>query len=643
MRVEMKFPSGTASNPPQIIPLFDGTLEFVPSPVASGTLPTLNDVVPANYSAWPTVGALIVSPLVGAAEPAESGVVRANRIWYSLVKLSQRFLFETIGGTSGLRNPVVIPGRKKELWPDEDPVLFAKHAILGFLQGTYAPAVRGPIDDISGFKLPELIVGADGSATVVITAARRAALQDGLDEDLEVGGDFLPAQRNHPSHPINALVPARYVYNELRSQMDTWSQLMADEIGGPTAPTYKPIFFTRSWQMITDVPECSVLFHRVRVSVEDTYQGESLADVRLPTHGVLFVPENPGSLVGPVTISIDSPDDFRIMLGSTANAWNVRATELTVNIDLDLDPQPHIILRGKLGDELAADPRLFDSGYMACTYFSLRRFVRGYIDHRITGGRLGRKVVATKRLEDEKYDLLMWTHAEKLLVAALADEATVSLLSNGGPDPMQDPNRGNPELRQIMRALFFDSVTVGGKTLTRGEIAYAIWESLRLYFCDEIDGENLTAFFSADGGGTPPLGARGTGAPGAAVYLGIASWVTSDTPEFDTTEIENMRNFVGSGGLRGSRGTLFQFWDTPAVYAHVAHNTAASGGCKGSIGGGGHSIVFARYDDPDNPTKIFVFDYRNKAPGPTSCDIHPSYIQWWSFQAEVWLAATLDE
>ena len=48
----------------------------------------------------------------------------------------------------------------------------------------------------------------------------------------------------------------------------------------------------------------------------------------------------------------------------------------------------HVILRRPMAEEILADQNFPEPGSSRCTYMSLRRATRAFVDHRVTGGRL---------------------------------------------------------------------------------------------------------------------------------------------------------------------------------------------------------------------------------------------------------------
>jgi hypothetical protein len=494
--LRLQFKLTNPGKKPQVRPLGPGQLEWLPDP--GGTLPEPAQAIPANIATWPINGTLklTIKDSEVARRMAElSGLpVVPNVLWYSKVRLTNDFLFTSLAALPKTPAPL---GRKGSVPTDRSD--WINHAVASFLRGRYKPELVADADpakdSLATVAMPDVVAEA-GAAELVITAALDANAFDGVDANFENPADI---KRSDPAHPRNGAIPARVVYRALRAPA---AGVMADAAVGlaipdrtlewdpQLGPRYFPVRFTRVWQAI---PDCSVHFPSQVVQAEWRPLG-IVKRQRLAAHGWLWI-SLPQAQVGAgtefrLTVSNPSARPEREMLwlkGETKDAWMKAAENVPVDYDLAAGI-PHIILRRRMGQEVVYDRRQRPTADgAACTYFSLRRFVRALVNNRIAGGRLNFESFWPGRLPKVK-ERRNTAETRRLVEAALGKQAANRVL-DGRPDPWGDIGDSALSLIPVLEQFFPGIVpaqTIDGSTFrspgnkySLGLAAYFVWQSVR--------------------------------------------------------------------------------------------------------------------------------------------------------------------
>jgi hypothetical protein len=615
-----------AAGAPQLRTLFPGALSYRADPSAPGVLPepAVTELTPAGFATWQTRGTLCVKVQKGPIETALRNhgpglEVQPNIAWYSPVLLTEAFMLTTLVSSlkkGNIGSPFVKPTNAE--WP--------KHAVSRFLQGVYTPLLQhgatAPDDDVVVHAMPILFMAANGQVTLTITIARTQPPQDGHADVLDALAPGVP--REDPLHPINAVIPARHVYRSVRAHLVDGGAAapLADLVlkPWPQARRYFPFKITRTWQA---VPNFSVLVPSREVIVSTGASSSIVLPV--PAHGVVYVPQDSAtpeppppvlslrSVLGPLTTFLD---------GATPNAW--RAKSGTAAVPLSTTAPTHVILRRPLREEIFADPEFPAPGENKCTYMSLRRATRAFVDHRLTGGRLTHEARTTKQPTVD-------------LMEAAWNPTAARILRDKKPFPSSSPGLAR-ELEKIWILFFPDTVPAhdidgtGNFARTRellgGQMFYALWQTN-----EEAIAENGTKRnFSNDH--------VGTGAPGAIVAIGLSSGYltrpphagTSPTPAELNTNVTEMLTLL-------TPGCVLQFWNTRDGY-RLQRN-------RSGLPQFGHSPIFHSYIPGVGgvPSGIVVVDQFG---GDSRCPVQGGRITWGPkngpvYPHDVWIAAQWDD
>lgn len=624
-----------AGGAPQLRPLFPGSVTFVADPAAPGTqpVPSAITLTPAGFANWRTRGALRVSVTDAWTEQALQAhsstlEVQPNVAFYSPVQLSEAFMLTTLI-TKLKKDPVTTPTPavkpSNANWP--------KHAVSRFLWGQYQPVLRlgakPADDDVIAHDMPTVVMASDGKVTLTIAIARAQSPQDGGDADLDALAPRV--DRSGADHPRNAPIPARHVYRVLRPHLidAAVGTAVPDTTlaAWPAARRYFPFQVTRTWQQI---PNFSVLFP-ARGATVSTGPATSIS-LKVPAHGVVYVPQDPGVGTPPAvpTLSLTGftgqPTTF--LAGSTPMAWSVKSG--TTAVPLATGSVTHVILRRPMAEEILADQNFPEPGGSRCTYMSLRRASRAFVDHRITGGRLvneGAKTTQATR------DLLTNAWPDDPAASAKVRKAlglAPRMLLNNNPLPAAPPGRAR-DLEHIWIACFPQDVPAvdvdGNGVLTRtqifsgGQMFYALWQTIE----GVLKGPGTKRNFSNEH--------VGTGSAGAIVSLGLATGFLTRPDHVAphpnaadlTANVHDMLTLL-------TPATALQFWNEAADY-RVERSR------RGDIGSYGHSPIFRRYmanNAGGTPTGIVVIDQFG---GASDCPVSGGRITWGGAQQAVWIAA----
>lgn len=623
---------------PQLRPLFPGAMTFSADPAAPGTLPepAATDLTAAGFASWRTRGSLRVMVMDAWTEKAlldhgSSLEVQPNAVFYSPIQLTQSFLLTTL--TTKLKKdnvanppPAVAPTRAE--WP--------KHAVSRFLQGKYQPALRlgkkAADDDVIAHDMPTVVMAADGKVVLKIVIARAQTPQDGPDAALDALAPGIDA--TDARHPRNAPLPARHVYRVLRPHMidAAVGTAVPDAClaAWPAARRYFPFQITRTWQRI---PNFSVLFPP-RSAVISTGPAASIT-LKVPAHGVVYVPQDPGGGAPPPvpTLSLTSftPLPTTFLAGATPKAWSVKSG--TAAVALSTAAPTHVILRRPLKEEILADPVFPAPGEDRCTYMSLRRATRAFVDHRITGGRLTNEGLKTSQVTR---DLMKNAWPDDPAASARVKKALAAaprMLLNANPAPDASPGRAR-DLEQVWIACFpqdaqaidvdGDGVLTRTTVYSKGQMFYTLWQTIE----DVLKAEGTKRNFSNDH--------VGCGAPGAIVAIGLSTGYITRPPHVApsptaaelTTNVNDMLTSL-------TPGTMLQFWNRADDY-RVERSRV------GKIKSYGHSPLFRTYMPVvgGTPSGLVVVDQFGK---DSECAVVGGQIAWFNSPQRVWIAAQWDD
>jgi len=623
-----------ANGAPQLRPMFPGSVEYLAEPGTPGVIPdpaTIN-LTATDYATWRTLGTVKMKlihkdAIAVLAEHGPGLVVKPNVAWYSPVQLSEQFLLTTL--VSSLAKAKVGSGGGAVKPSDAG---WSKHAVARFLDGRYTPELRlaanAADDDVAKHAMPTLVMDASGNVVLFITIARTQPPQDGTVADM----DALAPGVTHadPEHPINGLIPARDVYRTLRPHLidGAAGNALADAMmaAWPNARRYFPLHVTRTWKLVDNF---SIQFPPRAINV--ALSAPVSTEYPIPAHGVVFVPQAEATPEPPLplmeVVGISGPT-CSWMDGRTVDAWKVRADSpatiqiafATMNPD---DPPPHIILRRPLNDEILADKVFPAPGGMRCTYMSLRRATRAFVDHRMTGGRLVNES-ATSALT-------------KQLMSDAWGAASANILTNRKPLPTASPGAART-LEPIWQLFFSDDVPAhdvdGDGNLARttifdgGVMFYALWQTIE----SVLRAPGTKRNFSNED--------SGKGAPGAIVAVGLSDGYLVDPPHNDPDPAVLDTNVDEMLDGRLVPGSVIQFWDLRTDYALIRTRSATA------VSSYGHSPIFREYRPngaggiPDGIIVIDQFGGTSQVPLTAGGRLN------WSGGAngeEIWIAAQWNE
>ncbi|HEX2203209.1 MAG TPA: hypothetical protein VHG91_07915 [Longimicrobium sp.] len=650
------------SNPdagaPQVRPLFPGRIRFFADTTAPGVLPDPATIVlsEAAHAGWITVGRLMVTveekavtkaldafaapaaPLADAladpvADPPEGPDIEVapNVVWYDRVRISWAFLDTTL---AGLRKEAVKydDGTKVSTGAAD----WKKHAVAGFLSGTYAPLLRlgadAAADDVARFPMPTVDMDAGGTSILHVTTARAERPQDYADEAYETELGLDGALRDDPVHFRNGPIPARHVLRSLQAdfaEVPTGAVPAAVLAEFPVAPRYRPVRFTRTWQ---PVPNNSIFF-AFATATFTAPDGTVAGQGRLPSHGIFYLREEPLSTPPDprvVDVTLDGGSvDFRWLPGELVDGWQEPGTHIPVTCDFGFSAVPHVVVRLPMtAAMLIEDPVEGMPG--SCTYISMRRTVRALVDNRICGGRLGFGVGKTSSTTRA-----MMREAFASSSLTFSPKPTEGTLANNLPHPLADPTQGALALRPVLQAFFPGIVPaeeVEGSTnrvteLDGGKAAFDLWQSV----LEVLNVEATRSNFSNDHvgrGGAGALAARDLGA----FHVDPARQANeSDEDYFDR---------IVTGMLSGLEpGAVLQFWEHSTTYEAIKARQTKR---KEDVVGVGHSPVFHRYEtDPATGALLGIVIYDQN--GLVLCPVREvngkKRMDWGSFEPEIWVAA----
>ncbi|HZN07284.1 MAG TPA: hypothetical protein VFB65_10880 [Pyrinomonadaceae bacterium] len=621
--LQIQFSLKSGGRTPKLRPLGPGLITFHFDPQPGLQPPEPKDAIPENYNKWPTVGRLRLTfkdpNVIERIQQITGQPVAPSDVWYSDVKITSNFLFETL---SELPIEKVIADKKSTVPPKTPEGM--KQIVSGFLKGRLCAMLTSGTqssgDSQVAVEMPELAPETGSTFNFYITTGCARDPFDGEKGDYEnpnnVTSDWEPA------HPHNGSIPARLIYRNLRTHslgnmIDADSgnavpdRILATAVQRDGVPEYYPIRFTRIWKPEED---CSVHFPSQVVKATHVQTGREVLQ-RLPAHGLLFLSLTRLESLGGARFSIEvqspagKPErEMRWLAGGVADIWQDAAADAPVEVDAPAASQtvtgiPHIQMRRRMGQEIIYDRRHRPEGFGAsCTFFSLRRTVRALVNNRIAGGRLNFEVYyLNNRVRGENS-----AATRKLVIEAIgSDEARVVL--NGKPNHRAGEGLAGAaqaqaigleavKLRPVLEKLFprfvvpQDGLFPRPPNTAEGRVAYAVWQSQ----IDLFQADGTWRLFADNwcGGG----GAAAIQVPGLAVDFVVNPGQTTIRQPGETDQ--SFRSRIVEDMLAGNLepGAPLQFWDLFSDFDKIRARTVdPTPPTPGGLAREGHSPIFLGY------------------------------------------------
>ncbi len=590
-------------------PLVVCNMRFVADANAPGILPKPDEVAidDEHYNQWKVVGSLLLElPLATKtlSTLAPNLLVKPNRIWLGPVTITKEFLFDSLIKKNRLaRDPV------DDIFASDDPIKELKwqqHAISKFLAGVYEPTVAlHPTDPTKddAVRMPMPLVNFNAATStheLKIFAANAAKPEDAHDDDWDPGLTRQEREtlRLEPAHPRNGVIPARVVYQELRTNMvptaTAEAKVIRDRVVEPAPPpaprAFYPIRFTRSWNPPAANPyDTSIYFPRQEI-VFTNPTGAELRRQQLPAHGVLWVDGNffTNFNVG-TRISVDGGDDMR-WLPWSADVFMHKGVKTAVPMTNGATPQ-HIVVRLPMSIAMLEDKsRPLGDPREACTFFSMRRTVRAWLDNRICGGRLSKEVNDNLR----KPNSAVTRPETKALFAGTGIRA--SSVAKNMPDTSMNPADGVRALTPLLVTLFPEDCTqhpipgvdppANVLVWPKGRAISYLWQSAQKELKDPTTIRNYS---DRD---------IGRGGAGAIVMLGLGEYHCNESQNSssDAQFTDQLVGIMMDGNLKP--GATTQLWRDWAFYRAIIDRRT---GEVNEPARAGHSPIFARYDPETQP------------------------------------------
>jgi hypothetical protein len=616
---------------PEIRPLWPGRMDFRADPAHPGSRPSpqVIELTESAYDGWATLGTLRVKALdkrarVIAQDAGDLEVV-PNCVWYFPVRLSQPFLFVTIADVLG-SHVIDFLGNTIERTSGQ----YARNAVAWFLGERYGPVVFG--SQRTAHPMPAVEMNATGMVTLYLVTAQVRELQDGPRTDFDALAGGRPA--SDPSHPVNASLPPRRVFQKLSAAMTDvrgaggapLPLAQAVLTNPPGAAPLVPVRFRRTWKKRHNN---SRYFPTQEVMIRDAHTDQLLLASRIPHHGVVYF-RRPASAPGlSPRVRITILGGMRCLAGdddSGARAlWRDKATSGELTYDLaSTGPFPEVILRRPMAEEIFTEPALATRG-AACTYHSLRRTIRALANNRIAGGQLN-----YHSLSRASIGLLRQALGDVAL--AIRGDGPRQIIRGADADALEDDIGTLAGSLKPVWAAFFPG---GGK-------AYSLWQSIAGDWY-ETDDVTLKADHADIGG------FRGRGAPGALVYLGLASALHNDPRPFrdpaHPTESEDdyAREMTQAvlGGL--APGALLQYWAEHEGFAILRHRRGTAAERKSKTLFSGHSPIFREYLLAGDTVRGIRVQDQTEAGGVDVTLQSSGRLRWYGHEPDLWIAASWDE
>jgi hypothetical protein len=570
---------GTAAA--QIRPLGRCKLRFLADAGAPGVIPTANDVNldGSNYGLWKTVGRLLVEMETSEKEKLNdiaTLIVKPSRLWFWPVRITQAFLFTSLTAEGNIRRDIAPGGVRQR--PDESK--WRRAAIAGFLAGRYRPLIEidgnDPSLDVAvRVAMPEVAPRA-GEQELYVCAAQDGPPQDGTDSEWDPAGTTSDARdmaRADPLHIANGPIPARLVYKGLEDELvdvaDDSVRFALDLIIGGAAP-FTPLRFTRTWKPVSNrskhFPKQTVVFKNGA--------GVELHRQSLPSHGILWIPQAVFDAF-PAGTMLSVEGGMR-WLPYSDDVWKKKG--LLTPIPVTMPPPAaaqHIVLRLPMKDAMFEDKTRDQGNFFTCTYFSMRRTARAWVDNRISGGRLNNGV---KRTSKPTLDLLR--------EAFNGIGITEYSVAYNNPSPDASAEEGGNRLLAILKALFPEpavqheitgvAAPANAVVYTQGEAAYWLWQT----GYEILKNARYVRNFADED--------MGRGGPGAVVSLGLAAYHCNLLPPAGAGAA--YKDSVVAMMIVGlESGAILQKWSGINDYLILVNRTV-----QGTIVSG-HSPVFHSY------------------------------------------------
>lgn len=656
LRIQFSLTSGGRT--PKLRPLGPGLVTFHFDPAPGLEPPDPKDAVVENYDKWPTTGRLRLTfkdpKVIERIRQITGQPVAPSDVWYSNVKITKNFLFETLP-----KLPIgkVIQDKKDSVPPGTPEAV--KQTVSGFLKGRlFARLISGAQssgDSQVTWEMPELAPNATGTFDFYITTGFAREPFDGEKADYENRNNLTSDWE--PAHPHNGIMPARLIYRNLRTH--SLGNLIDADAGNPVPDRilatrsdvveYYPVRFTRIWKPEED---CSVHFPSQVVTATRLVDGQKTVQ-RLPAHGVLFLSMTPLENLGGARFSIQLANpgakverEMWWVDGGVANVWQDAALNAPVVVNPPPATQtvqniPHIQLRRRMGQEIIYDRKHRPTGFgAACTYFSLRRTVRALINNRIAGGRLNFEVYYVNNVVQGANK-----GATRTLVIDAIGSAAASVVFNGRPNHRAGENNDADigvaalSLRPVLEKLFPDFVEPQDGSFptppqtTEGKVAYALWQTLILQF--QASGTRRLYADHLIGGGSPAALQQLNLASDYAVNPGQTT--IRQPGESDASFRSRLVDDMLAGNLQP--GAPLQFWELFSDLEDI-RNRRVPPPSDPKTQQAGHSPIFLEYRGPaGSPTGMAVLDQT----GVQFCDRKGNaglyILPWDGFDPQVWIAA----
>jgi hypothetical protein len=616
---------------PQIQLLWPGRMDFRPDPADPGSRPSPEAVefTSSAYAGWATRGTLRVKAredrVKAIGEVAGDLEVVPNCIWYFPVRLTEPFLFDTLAEVLGTH---IIDFSGDTIVRASGA--YRRNAVSWFLDGRYGPVVYA--SQRTAHPMPAVEMTAAGAVTLYLAAGEIRELQDGPRPTLEALGGTLAL--SDPSHPICGSLPPRRVLqklsgamNDVRGAGDALLPLAHEVLETPPGtPALVPVRFRRTWKKR---PNNSWYFPTQEVMIHDAHTDQLLLASRIPHHGVVYVRPPAAAPGASPQVRITILGGMRCLAGDddsgTRALWRDKATSNVLTYDLDpAGPFPEVILRRPMSEEIFTEPTQATKG-AACTYHSMRRTLRALANNRIAGGQLNYPSRAARALGLLKQAL------GDAAVTIKRDQPRQVIRGASTAEQLADIGTLAGSLKPVWEAFFPN----GGK-------AYSLWQSAAENWYED-DGTTLRA----DHADISEF--RGRGAPGALVYLGLATALHNDPrpfrdPAHSTESVDEYAREMTQAILGGlAPGAPLQFWTRQEGFAILRQRRATPAERADPTLFRGHSPIFEQYLVEDGVLEGIQVRDQTDADGVFVFLLDNGRLRWHAHEPDLWIAANWTE